>query len=140
MRHGGITNDGLRHGGLGQPFGELHIRFGKIGRKRGTRSSAKVKNMRNTAPNRVPCICLSLRQWALDASDGHPICFEPLDKMTESARELFVYNPDKAKALLDEGMFLAEQELMKEKLLKQSSYEQGLNESTAAEGLYFKRA
>ena len=45
-----------------------------------------------------------------------------------------------AKALLDEGMFLAEQELMKEKLLKQSSYEQGLNESTAAEGLYFKRA
>ena len=29
--------------------------------------------------------------------------YEPLDKMTESARELFVYNPDKAKALLAEA-------------------------------------
>ena len=44
-----------------------------------------------------------------------------------------------AKALLDEGIFFSEQEFMKEKLLKQSSYEQGLNES-AAEGLLFKRA
>ncbi len=31
--------------------------------------------------------------------------YEPLDKMTESARELFVYNPDKAKALLAEAGF-----------------------------------
>lgn len=29
--------------------------------------------------------------------------YEPLDKMTESARELFVYNPDKARALLAEA-------------------------------------
>ncbi len=29
--------------------------------------------------------------------------YEPLEKMTESARELFVYNPDKAKALLAEA-------------------------------------
>ena len=31
--------------------------------------------------------------------------YEPLDQMTESARELFIYNPEKAKALLAEAGF-----------------------------------